>query len=112
MPLFVTALEGLAALTRLTDRDTPFYAAVWNGLTVIQQRTLLAVLTEGGRELQTRRVTAKYGIAAPSLRHSLLALEARDILRRYELSSEALGFLITAARQFDLTYSYLRIEYL
>jgi hypothetical protein len=71
-----------SALSRLVERDHPFYAQVWNQLTLVQQRSLLAAVREGGQSLFMRTVTQRYHIAANAMRQALFALEARDILRR------------------------------
>ncbi len=50
-----------AALERLVRQHDPFYTQLWNGLTSIQQKTLIAVITEGGTNLQSMKVVRSLG---------------------------------------------------
>jgi len=68
---------------RLRQHD-PFYTRVWNALTAIQKKTLVAVVAEDGRNLQSNKVTRAAGVGASSMRKSLESLSARDILRQDE----------------------------
>lgn len=72
------------AVRDLVSRDDPFYTQAWNGLTPTQQRALLAMVREGGRGLQSKEVTQRYGVSPAAMRNALLALEQRDIARREE----------------------------
>lgn len=71
-------------LERLVRQSDPFYTQIWNGLTAIQKKTLTAVVTENGQNLQSHRVTAKSGVSPSSIRRSLESLTSQDILRQEE----------------------------
>jgi hypothetical protein len=43
------------ALERLVRQYDPFYTQIWNGLTAIQQKTSILVITEGGTNLQSMK---------------------------------------------------------
>ncbi len=75
-------------LEKIVRQNDPFYTQIWNGLTSIQKRALIAVVTESGVNLQSNRVTQSAGISASSMRKSLESLSARDILRQAEASGE------------------------
>lgn len=72
------------SLERVVRQYDPFYTQLWNGLTAIQQKTLLAVITEGGVNLQSTKVVRTLGKGPSTVRRSLQALTARDILREEE----------------------------
>jgi len=75
------------ALKLLVERDGPFYLTVWNGLTTIQQRVLMAAVKENGMALTSQAVTQKYGVSASTVSKALKFLENREILRREELQN-------------------------
>ncbi len=79
---------GLVAetLEKIIRQNDPFYTQVWNGLTSIQKRALIAAVAESGMNLQSNRVTNSSGISASSMRKSLESLAARDVLRQTEMS--------------------------
>lgn len=72
------------SLERVVRQYDPFYAQLWNALTTIQQKTLVAVITEGGVSLQSTKVVRVLGKGPSTVRRSLQALTARDILREEE----------------------------
>lgn len=72
------------ALERLVRQYDPFYTQLWNGLTAIQQKTLILVITEGGSNLQSMRVVHALGKGPSTVRRSLGALMDRGILREEE----------------------------
>ena len=73
--------ETLEILVRQND---PFYTQVWNGLTAIQKKALIAVVAENGQRLQSMKVVASTGVSPSSMRKSLESLTARDIVRQVE----------------------------
>lgn len=75
-------------LEKLLRQNDPFYTQVWNGLTAIQKKALMAVVSEKGRNLQSNKVTGAWGVGASSMRKSLEALSARDILRQVETAGD------------------------
>lgn len=72
------------ALKLLVERDAPFYLTLWNGLTTVQQRVLLAAVREDGVSLTSGAVTYKYAVSASTMSKTLRFLEERQILRREE----------------------------
>jgi hypothetical protein len=75
-------------LEKLLRQNDPFYTQVWNALTAIQKKALVAVVTQDGRNLQSNKVTMASGVGASSMRKSLEALSMRDILRQDEEGGE------------------------
>jgi len=73
--------EAMALIVRQYD---PFYTQIWSSLTAIQQKTLLAVIQEGGARLQSHKVTLTVGRAASTVQRALEALTAKEILREEE----------------------------
>lgn len=71
-------------LERLVRQNDPFYTQVWNGLTAIQKKSLSAVITENGQNLQSMKVTGARGVSPSSMRRSLESLSFRDIVRQEE----------------------------
>jgi len=72
------------ALERLVRQYDPFYTQLWNGLTAIQQKTLILVIMEGGTGLQSMKVVRALGKGPSTVRRSLGALMDRGILREEE----------------------------
>ena len=62
----------------------PFYTQIWSALTSIQQKTLIAVIQEGGLRLQSQSVSHLVGRGASSVQRSLGALVDKEILREEE----------------------------
>ncbi len=62
-------------------RADPFYTMLWNDLTTPQQKTLLAVLRDGGNGLASTDVSKRYGVPVPTIQKSLMLLEEKNILR-------------------------------
>jgi len=69
------------ALERIVRQNGPFYTQQWVQLTAIQKKTLLAVIEEGGRLLQSQEVTRRIGTTPASVRKALLKLMDSNILR-------------------------------
>jgi uncharacterized protein len=72
------------SLERLVRQYDPFYTQLWNGLTAIQQKTLVAVVREHGVNLQSMKVVRDLGIGPSTVRRSIEALRARDMVREEE----------------------------
>ena len=77
-----------AALERLVRQYDPFYTQLWNGLTAIQQKTLILVITEGGTNLQSMKVVRALGKGPSTVRRSLGLLMDRGILREEESAGD------------------------
>lgn len=77
----LTSVQVRTSLTLLVRQQDPFYAQLWNSLTSIQQRTLIAVVTEKGANMQTTRVMQAIGKGSGTVRQSLLSMQAMTILR-------------------------------
>lgn len=77
----LTSVHVRTSLTLLVRQQDPFYAQLWNSLTSIQQRTLIAVVTEKGANMQTTRVMQAIGKGSGTVRQSLLSMQAMTILR-------------------------------
>jgi uncharacterized protein len=75
-------VEG--SLDHVVRQYDPFYTQLWNGLTAIQQKTLVAVIEEQGVNLQSMKVARTVGTGPSTVRRALQALMARDILREEE----------------------------
>lgn len=73
-----------ASLERVIRQYDPFYTQLWNGLTAIQQKILFVVIRETGVNLQSMKVVKALGKGASTVKRSLEALTARDILREEE----------------------------
>jgi len=72
------------ALELLVRQYDPFYTQLWTALTSIQQRTLQAVVKQGGVKLQSMTVVRSLGRGPSTVRRSLGALIDRNILREEE----------------------------
>jgi uncharacterized protein len=72
------------SLDRVVRRYDPFYTQLWNQLTAVQQKTLLAVIEEGGMNLRSHKVVRAIGKGASTIQRALEALLDRDILREEE----------------------------
>jgi uncharacterized protein len=72
------------ALERLVRQYDPFYTQIWNGLTAIQQKTPILVITEDGTNLQSMKVVRALGKGPSTVRRSLGALMDRGILLEEE----------------------------
>jgi uncharacterized protein len=71
-------------LEKLIRQNDPFYTQVWNKLTVIQKKTLAAVVAESGINLRSQEVTKRAGVAPSSMQRALESLSEQDILRTGE----------------------------
>lgn len=69
------------ALELVVRQDDPFYATLWNSLTSIQQRTLMAVVVENGSNMQANRVVQSIGKSAGTIRKALHGMMEMTILR-------------------------------
>jgi len=72
------------ALERIVRQYDPFYTQLWNAFTAIQQKTLLAVISEDGSTMQSMKVARVVGSGPSTVRRSLEALISRDVLREEE----------------------------
>jgi uncharacterized protein len=72
------------AIQQLVRQYDPFYTQVWNGLTAIQQKTLILAIAEGGSNLQSIKAVRAIGKGPSTVRRSLGALMDRGILREEE----------------------------
>jgi energy-coupling factor transporter ATP-binding protein EcfA2 len=77
-----------AALEKVVRQNSPFYTQQWVQLTAIQKKTLVAVVEEGGRRLQSQEVTRRVGTTPASVRKALLKLMDSNILREEAASGE------------------------
>jgi uncharacterized protein len=73
-----------ASLEQLLREDDTFYTQLWNQLTVVQKKALVAAVREGGVELLSHRVTRAHNLSAPSLSRALGALQEKELLRTEE----------------------------
>lgn len=72
------------SLDRIVRQTDPFYTQLWNGLTVIQQTVLIAVVAESGMNLQSMKVVNMVGKSHATIRRALDAFIERSILREEE----------------------------
>jgi AAA+ ATPase superfamily predicted ATPase len=72
------------SLERIVRQYDPFYTQLWNDLTAIQQKTLLAVIAEDGTNMQSMKVARIVGRGPSTVRRALDALMSRDVLREDE----------------------------
>ena len=73
--------RAMALIVRQYD---PFYTQIWSSLTAIQQKTLLAVIQEAGKRLQSQKVALSVGKGASTVQRALEALTGKEILREEE----------------------------
>jgi hypothetical protein len=72
-----------ATLTRLLAEQETMFEAIWQRLTLAQRAVLRAVVLQGGRELLSADVRARYRLGGPSsIQGSLVALIKQDIVMR------------------------------
>jgi AAA+ ATPase superfamily predicted ATPase len=72
------------SLVRLVTRENSSYTQIWNSLTRQQKIALKAVIDEGGKDLRSAEVLARYGLAASSMHKTLKALDSRGLIREEE----------------------------
>jgi AAA+ ATPase superfamily predicted ATPase len=72
------------ALVNLVTRENPSYTQLWNSLTRPQKLALKAVIDEGGTNLRSAAVLARYGIAASTMHKTLRTLDNRGVVREEE----------------------------
>jgi hypothetical protein len=83
-PVALDAQVIAEAMDLIVRQYDPFYTKLWSDLTSIQQKTLVAVIQEGGYRLQSHRVALLVGKGASSVQRSLGALTEKEILRQEE----------------------------
>jgi hypothetical protein len=83
-PISLTAQQVENALERAVRSLDPLYTQLRKELTVIQQKTLITVLQEAGRNLLATTVTHRIGKGASTIKRALTALVERDLLREEE----------------------------
>lgn len=72
------------ALDHLLREDDAFYTQLWNQLTPVQQKALVAAVREGGVELHSHRVTRAHGLSAASMSRATQSLQEKEVLRTEE----------------------------
>jgi AAA+ ATPase superfamily predicted ATPase len=72
------------ALTLLVTRENPSYTQLWNSLTKHQKFALKAVIGEGGTNLRSAEVLARFGVAASTMHKMLKTLDSRGVVREEE----------------------------
>jgi AAA+ ATPase superfamily predicted ATPase len=72
------------ALVRLVTRENSSYTQIWNSLARQQKIALKAVIEEGGTDLRSAAVLARYGIAASTMHKMLKVLDSRGLVREEE----------------------------
>lgn len=80
----LTATRVDEALVGLVTRENSSYTQIWNSLTRQQKIALKAVIDEGGKDLRSADVLARYGLAASSMHKTLKALDSRGLIREEE----------------------------
>ena len=71
-------------LVRLVTRENSSYTQIWNSLARQQKIALKAVIDEGGTDLRSAGVLARYGIAASTMHKMLKVLDSRGLVREDE----------------------------
>ena len=74
-----------AALVRLVTRENSSYTQIWNSLARQQKIALKAVIEEGGVDLRSAAVLARYGIGASTMHKMLKILDTRGLIREEEV---------------------------
>lgn len=72
------------SLDRIVRQYDPFYTQLWNDLTSIQQKVLLAVIAERGANLQSMRVVRMVGRGTSTTQRSIGLLIDHAVLREEE----------------------------
>jgi DNA-binding transcriptional ArsR family regulator len=73
-----------SAIGYLITRENSSYTQIWNSLNRQQKIALKAVIDEGGKDLRSAEVLARYGLAASSMHKTLKALDSRGVIREEE----------------------------
>ncbi len=81
---FLTETLIEETLEKLIRQNDPFYTQVWNGLTTIQKKALISVVSEKGQNLQSIKITEKTKVSPSSMRRALESMTSQDILRQEE----------------------------
>ncbi len=71
-------------LELLVRRDDTFYSQLWNQLTAVQQKAMIALLREGAVRLHSQQVTRAYNLSPASMQRALKSLQERDLVRAEE----------------------------
>ncbi len=71
-------------LDKVVRQDDPFYTQVWNALTSVQQKAILALVGEKGQNLHSARVVRESGLSQSTMQRALAALKSRDLIREEE----------------------------
>jgi hypothetical protein len=80
----LTAARVDDALVRLVTRENSSYTQIWNSLARQQKIALKAVIDEGGKDLRSAVVLARYAIGASTMHKALKALDSRGLIREEE----------------------------
>lgn len=83
-PRTLRATDVGQVLDRLIQRDDPFYTQVWNRLTSVQQRALLALVETKGIGLYARAALNRHELALSSMRSAIQNLTNSGIARPEE----------------------------
>ncbi len=75
-------------LERVVRQDDPFYTQLWNLLTSTQQKALIAIVREKGKNLHSARVLRESGMTQSSMQRALEALKDRELIREEETRGE------------------------
>jgi uncharacterized protein len=73
-----------SVLRQVVSRDDPFYTQMWNRLTSVQQKVLLALAHTGGEGLYGKVVLGTYDLPLSTMRTALEALVKTGIARTEE----------------------------
>ena len=83
-PRILAAANVTQVLDGLIRRDDPFYTQVWNRLTTVQQRALLALVETGGVGLYSHATLRKHELPLSSMRTAVQILTDSGIARPEE----------------------------
>jgi AAA+ ATPase superfamily predicted ATPase len=95
------------ALRAVVRNEHPAYTQIWTNLSTTQKKGLKAVIEEGGRELLSRAVLHRHGLAASTMQRALENLDALGIVRedeagdgvRFRLEDPFLAAWLTMAQE-------------
>jgi AAA+ ATPase superfamily predicted ATPase len=77
-----------SSLELIARRYDAFYTQLWKDLTAIQRQTLIAVIHEGGKGMQSMKAVRRVGKGASTIAKSLGLLIEREILREEESAGD------------------------
>jgi AAA+ ATPase superfamily predicted ATPase len=72
------------ALDRVVAREDAPYTQLWTSLSATQRIVLRALIDEGGRQLRSAEVLARYGVASSTMTRTLSTLDDRGVIREEE----------------------------